>query len=355
MQQDDLFSQKATVHELVEIHTAQGLLKAATNHIKEPGRNAPLDILSGRRGAKTIRTAAANAEKAAAKTLGDASQADELHAYAYAAWAHAGLPRRDLKDPSARWTVRTDYATLVVSPGVRRMADGETGDPKPLGCPSGSYARVALLDWMSQAVRNGSREVYIGKSVSDALERMSIPRSGSAINALTAQIERLAFCTISFSLEGNNGRGMFLNQQIVERGNYGFSKAVAGRGGEKRFIDSLTLTQGYYEQLMRYPVVLDPAAIVDLHELSTALDIYTWLAWRLPAIKEPTRVGWVALKAQLGMGTGAMKNFKTQFRTCLLAAHAAYRDARIELVDEGLILIPSPPPVPRKTLIAVGG
>ena len=76
------------------------------------------------------------------------------------------------------------------------------------------------------------------------------------------------------------------------------------------------------------------------------LDIYTWLAWRLPALKGETRIGWIALKAQLGGGATLMKNFKPHFRTSLLAAHAVYREANLNLTEEGLILKPSPPPMP---------
>ena len=91
--QIDLFAGRS-VHELVEAHTSRDLLKVASNHIREPGRNSPIDILSGRRGARTIKSAAVRAEKALELQLGDNLPADELRSYAYAAWAHAGLPRR---------------------------------------------------------------------------------------------------------------------------------------------------------------------------------------------------------------------------------------------------------------------
>lgn len=342
-QQDDLFESRS-VHTLLEQHTGQELLRAASHHMKEPGRNSTLDILAGRRGSRTIKAAAARAEKTAGEMLGDGVQED-LRSYAYAAWAHAGLPRRDLKDPTARWTVRTDYATLTVTPGARRLT--EDGEPAPIGVPSGSYARLVLLDWQSEAVRRASRHIHIGKSMSDALRRMGLPHGSEAMRMLGEQIERLAVCTIAFSLE-NGGRGLFLNQPLVEAAEYSYGRA------NKRFIENVLLSQGYYEQLIRNPVTLDPGAVVELRDSPTALDIYTWLAWRLPALKQETRVGWVALKAQLGGGATLMKNFKPHFRPSLLAAHAVYREADVELTDDGLILRPSPPPLPRRRLVGVG-
>jgi len=338
----DLFGR--SVHDLVEARGVCDLLKEASNHVKENGRNTPLDILSGRRGARTIRAAAARAEKDAGTLFGDvdAVQSEDLRSYAYAAWAHAGLPRRELKDPTKRWTVRTDYASLTVSPGVRRLE--EEGEAIPIGVPFGAYARLVLLDWQSEAIRRTSRHIHIGKSLSDALKRMGLPHGSEPMRMLREQTERLAVCTVAFSLE-NGGRGLYLNQQVVEAAEYSYAR------GNKRFIESVLLSQGYYEQLMRNPVVLDPSAIVDLRDSPTALDIYTWLAWRLPALKQEVRIGWVALKAQLGGGAVLMKNFKPHFRPSLLAAHAVYRGANIELTDDGLILRPSPPPMPRKRIV----
>ena len=65
----DLFGR--SVHDLVEARGVCDLLKEASNHVKENGRNTPLDILSGRRGARTIRAAAARAEKDAGTLFGD--------------------------------------------------------------------------------------------------------------------------------------------------------------------------------------------------------------------------------------------------------------------------------------------
>jgi hypothetical protein len=107
MKQDDLFDSRLSVHKLVEKYTAEGLLRKSGNHVRDPGRNAPIDVLTGRRGAKTIRSAA----KRAVLAMELATGTDALHAYGYG-WAHTGLPRRDLKEPSRPWVVTTDYARL---------------------------------------------------------------------------------------------------------------------------------------------------------------------------------------------------------------------------------------------------
>ena len=46
------------------------------------------------------------------------------------------------------------------------------------------------------------------------------------------------------------------------------------------------------------------------------------------------------------------KNFKREMEKALRTVLAVYQDARIEQIDGGLILLPSPPPVP-KTMVQV--
>jgi len=343
MQQDDLFDRRSTVHSLVERHTAEGLLKATLGHTKTPGRNAPIDVLAGRRGARTIRSAAVRAERAAAEGFGDGREVEELRSYSYAAWAHAGLPRRALKNPSDSWTVDTGFAQLEVQPGTARK-EGE-GPPPYLGVPYGAYARLALLHWQSEACKTSSREIFIGKSVSDALRRMKLPHGSDANTQLREQIERLCVCLIRFSAE-HGGSGMALNHTIVEKFFYDYSNVIGRKGKGRRFVTRLLLSNDYYEQLVKYPVIMDENAIIDLRDSPTAIDIYTWLCWRLPHIKEEVRIGWTALKAQLGPNVKSMSDFKPHFRECFTAAHAVYRQANMELADFGVILRPSDPPVP---------
>jgi len=348
MKQDDLFDSRSSVHKLVETYTAEELLKKSGNHVREPGRNAPIDVLAGRRGAKTIRSAAKRAVLAMELDLANGKLTDALHAYGYAAWAHAGLPRRDLKEPSRPWVVTTDYARLEVQPGTRRE-DGD-GPSEYIGVPYGSYARLAMLHWQSVAYKTGSREVFIGRSISDALKQMNLPHNSDANSQLREQIDRLSVCTIRFSVEGGS-KGLLLNHTLVEEAEYAYQRSISGKGGDRRFIQRLILTKAYYDQLMKFPVTMDETAILELMDSPTALDIYTWLCWRLPYIKDEARIGWTSLKAQLGPNIKSMSDFKPVFRVCFMAAHAVYRGADMELADFGVILRPSPPPVPQRRLV----
>ena len=90
-----------------------------------------------------------------------------------------------------------------------------------------------------------------------------------------------------------------------------------------------------------------------LNNNAPALDVYLWLAYRLHAIKEPRLVTWAALKSQFGAGFSKLYHFKNKFPGTLALATAVYPDARVEIENAGVRLIPSRPPVaPRLVAIA---
>ena len=77
-----------------------------------------------------------------------------------------------------------------------------------------------------------------------------------------------------------------------------------------------------------------------------AIDIYLWLAFRLPVLKAETPVSWSALWRQFGRER-LLRTFRAEFKEPLGLALAAYKMARVEIGERGLVLLPSPPPVQR--------
>jgi hypothetical protein len=61
-------------------------------------------------------------------------------------------------------------------------------------------------------------------------------------------------------------------------------------------------------------------------------------------------VTWKALKAQHGSGFKELYHFKSKFPSVLQLALAVYPCANVEVVEEGLILKPSRPPVAPKLI-----
>jgi len=129
--EDDLFAVNGSVHEIIARKGRQGAREAARLVAREPGRNAPFDILTGRRGTRII-------EAAATHMSGDISPEKVVRSHVYSGWCHAGMPHKRPRIEDANWRIETDYVTLLVEPGTRVDSDGRE---TPVGLPFGAYAR----------------------------------------------------------------------------------------------------------------------------------------------------------------------------------------------------------------------
>jgi hypothetical protein len=116
--------------------------------------------------------------------------------FLYSGWCQAALPHRRLPD-SEGWQVNSERVTLIVQPGMRPTT---AGTPAPVGVPYGSRARLIMLYLQSEALRTGSREIELGRSLRVWLGKMGIPPGGKSIAGVRNQAERLSRCILSFNV-----------------------------------------------------------------------------------------------------------------------------------------------------------
>ena len=275
-------------------------------------------------------------------------------AFLFSGWAQAALPHKRLAD-DAPWQLRTERVTLLVEPGRRTTA---SGPPISVGVPYGSRARLIMLYLQSEALKTNNRSVELGKSLRDWLGKMGIPPGGKSIQSIREQAERITRCRISFHLHSAGKEGL-IQQHIVDTAMFGETPIDQGEdsggshpeasGGSTRggsgFLETVRLSETFFEQLKRHPVPVDDAAIRAINRHSMALDIYCWLAYRLHVLSGDRDVTWKALHAQFGGGVSRLDHFRTIFIENLNLALAVYPDAKVEVESRGLTLQPSRPPV----------
>lgn len=269
---------------------------------------------------------------------------DNAIGFLFSGWAQAALPHKRLPDAEP-WQVRTDRVSLLVEPGRRQNPDGTL---EWIGVPYGSRARLIMLYLQSEALRTSSREVELGKSLRDWLERMGISAGGNSINAVREQADRIARCRLTFEVQ-QAGRSAMAQQLIVDNAIFG---DIGEDSGGKMFLERTRLSESFYEQLKKHPVPIEEAAIRGIQRHSMALDLYCWLAYRLHSLPRPTPISWRALHAQFGTAVRRLDHFRETFCEQLTLALAVYPAAKLDVTPTGLTLMPSPPPV-RKTVIAL--
>jgi hypothetical protein len=262
----------------------------------------------------------------------------EAQSYLHSVLCTIYLPHRRT-EPAASWEkTNGDSAVMVIHPIPDRQG-------RYLGVPFGSTGRLLIIFLTSEAYRNRSRRVQLGDSMCAWLRTMGVSTSGQAYRAVKEQALRIERSLISVSYQRRAGEDRW--QDTIIRGSFNFSQ----NGQSERFPQLVELSESFYNALLRHPAVLFEPAIRHLAGKSLALDIYIWLAYRLHALGKPTLVSWRALHAAFGPNYARERDFRLKFKESLESALLVYPQADLKVEERGLVLLPSAPPGPPRSII----
>src|SRR4051794_40728344 len=183
--------------------------------------------------------------------------------FLYSGWCQAALPHKRLPDDKG-WQVEGDRLRLVVEPGMRPGPGG----PVHVGVPFGSRARLILIYLQSEALRTSSREVVLGQSLRQWLERMQIPVCGKNFQIVREQTERISRCRLTFEIRKGNRVGMS-SQNIVDTAI--FLDPADDEAQVSLFAQNARLSEAFFEGLKRHPVPIEEAAIGAISNNSQAM------------------------------------------------------------------------------------
>ena len=221
-----------------------------------------------------------------------------------------------------------------------------------LGVPFGSLPRLVLIHIMTEAVRTRSRHIVLGSSFTDWMRRMGFrtvsygPRGSATL--IRQQLDRLLACEwmIRWDNQTAGGDQEFAVKEVRLTTDYA---GVTARGGE--FSREILLTEGFFEHLREHAVPLDENAIRQLRDSATALDLYTWLAYRLPRLQKTrsTLISWPQLAVHFGNDGNNIRKFRQTIRDAWdRHVSAVYPDARADFETAAVRLHASPAPLARK-------
>lgn len=130
------------------------------------------------------------------------------------------------------------------------------------------------------------------------------------------------------------------------------SREMAGRWRSR-----VVLSARFFAEIIERPVPIDLRAYRALRGSPVAMDLYTWMTYRMSYIERSTRpVPWEALMLQFGSNyavdpkdpSRAVREFRNKsFKPALNVVREIYPEARFDVTERGLILHPSKPHVPQ--------
>jgi len=260
----------------------------------------------------------------------------------YSGFALTALPHRRLADEQP-WERRGHRVRLLIEPGRLPIRGGGF---KLYGVPYGSRARMILLYLQTRAIQTNSREVELGRSMHDWLDRMGLSVGGQTYRDIREQALRISACNLTFAWDGANGVG-FTKDTIVKGG---IHLDTGSAQQNSLWEDRVLLSEAFFDELKAHPVPIWEPALRHIQNNSTSIDIYIWLAYRLHSLAKPTTISWPAVFEQFGAGYSRLRDFRKRFIDALQLALAVYPEARVEVQEAGLCLQPSAPPVPERRL-----
>ena len=266
--------------------------------------------------------------------------------YTHAVFAQCFLPIRKLRNDGKRYEVRHGRAALLITAGD--LLNPATQQFVQMDMPSGSAARIALAHINNHIIRSKTLEealvVPMGESLRDFMDYQSIAIGGKNGKEITRQIHNLAAARITLGV-WTQERARQVNTQIADSIDFWLER---DRRQRTLWQPAMRVSERYAEAIREHCVPHDIRALVGLYENTRAMDIYTWLAYRLPRVKERAGifVRFDDLKPIFGTGIKHNYKFRQAFKTALAEAMRWYPVGRLGIDKKGIRLFHSPSPVP---------
>ena len=216
--------------------------------------------------------------------------------------------------------------------------------------PYGNLPRL-LMAWVcTEAVRTQSRELVLGRSLSEFMRKLGMASIGGARTRLRNQMDRLFCCQVELIYEDEH-RKQFIASRIADRGEFWWNPK---RPDEPVLWESkIELGEKFFEEIISHPVPLDMNILKALKRSSLGLDLYLWLTYRtftltrpLPAlVAAPLSPVWRGpVQSQTTKFT--VRDFRKDCLRELIKIKAAWPDMNYATAKGVLILSPSIPSIP---------
>ncbi len=214
------------------------------------------------------------------------------------------------------------------------------------GLPFGTVPRL-LLAWIcTEAVKTRSPMLGLGNSQNEFLRKLGMRTDGRDCQRLRTQSLKLFSSMLSITYQ-SQGRFGLKNMPIADEA---FVFWDPHRPDERTpWESSLRLSGEFFRNVTEAPVPIDMRVLHALSRSPLAMDIYSWLVYRIFLLRVSNRpsvvIPWQSLKRQFGADYGAtsrgLLDFRKQFLLRLKDALLFYPEADVSAQDTGLLVAAS--------------
>lgn len=249
------------------------------------------------------------------------------------------LPHRNLRQGEV-WVKEFGDFSVVVEP-VRFFLHGDT-EGELHGVPFGPRARLLFAYFFMECVDNPTLEVDRGGiSVSRWFENMGLSIGGKTYAALREQESRVSASRFLITFRAHGYEGVLWDLLYIS-GMRGINSK--GRAAALHQRNMVRLSHSLFNEVAEHPTRIPIEALRQLSNQSLGLDIYFWLAYRLPVMTEEALLSWDDLFRCFGTSYKHIRHFEPRFVEKLEVVLKVYSQARVVVEEGGIRLYPSPSP-----------
>jgi hypothetical protein len=282
----------------------------------------------------------------------------EHASFLFSALCQVGMPRSKVVE--RYFERRAGNISIRLDAGV--LFNGQEWVDVPL--PYGSTPRLVMIYLCSEAIKTGNPCVDVGRSLHDFMQILGKDTNGTSYAKFRKQIESLAACHLAIGIGQNANasadqkqdkssldiqQATTLKTSPIEK----FNAWVSNNGSSPGLWEAeMQLSEPFFKKLLEHAVPIDSRVLASIKHSPLAIDIYTWLTYRLRQINDynGVKVSWQSLKIQFGQEYKEVKDFTREFKKSLNDVLSVYFLAKVEVVYGGIKLYPSCPSVPRKSI-----
>ena len=228
--------------------------------------------------------------------------------------------------------------------GPYKLIMSATGDYK---LPFGTNPRL-ILAWVStEAVRTGSRDLVLGRSLSEFMRKLGISSTdGRGQARLRNQMKRLFNCSVQLNYTAA-GRETSASALVAELTDFWWNPKRPDQAG--LWESKVRLSEAFFNEIVSHPVPLDMNTLKALKRSPLGLDLYLWLTYRIFALTAPQRLSWPQLYRQFGSDpvkagdNVTVQNFRREVLRELKKIKLAWPGLNYAIATGALILLPSAP------------
>lgn len=251
--------------------------------------------------------------------------------YSHAVFCQCVLPVRSLPKEESFYQVQHGKTSLIIESGV--LTDGE-GKAHRMEVPAGAKARLLFPYIIDQAKRTGNPTIDMGASLREYMTRNNIPIGGQNAREITRQVRNIGASNIHLGMWGETETHKFSSNK-----NYRVASEVSF-WTEKHpdqisiWNPYLTVSDEFMAAIESHCVLLDLPPLIALQANPRAMDIFTWLSYRIQTVGYKVKISYADLHTIFGKQTKELFNFKTEFKKAVKQALPYLPSAEVDLEED---------------------